>query len=72
MSASIEEEIICSGNEFKSHELKCPKKSSSFELKCALGCDLGYSFIVVKKHHDQGNSYKRKHLIGDLLTALDG
>ena len=32
---------------------------------------LSYSFIAVKRHHDQGNSYKRKHLIGDLLTVSE-
>jgi hypothetical protein len=25
------------------------------------------SFIAVERHHDQGNSYKEKHLIGDGL-----
>ena len=24
--------------------------------------------IAVKRHHDQGNSYERKHLIGGLFT----
>jgi hypothetical protein len=23
----------------------------------------------MKRHHDQGNSYKRKHVIGNLLTT---
>jgi hypothetical protein len=25
--------------------------------------------MAVKRHHGQGNSYKRKQLLGDLLTA---
>jgi hypothetical protein len=35
------------------------------------GMCLGYCFVAVKRHHDQGNSYKRKHLIEDLLRVSD-
>jgi len=30
------------------------------------------AFYSVKRHHDQGNAYKRKQLIGGLLTILEG
>jgi hypothetical protein len=28
--------------------------------------------IAVNRHHDQGDPYKRKHLIGGLLRVLEG
>ena len=33
---------------------------------------LSHCSIAVKRYHGQGNSYKRKHLIGGLLTVLEG
>jgi hypothetical protein len=35
-----------------------------------LGC-LSHCSIVVKRHHDQGNSYKRKHLMEGFLTVSE-
>ena len=35
------------------------------------GC-LSYYFNAVKRHHGQGNYYKRKHLIGGLLIVSEG
>jgi hypothetical protein len=32
---------------------------------------LSYCPIAVKRHNDQGSSYKRKHLTGSLLTVLE-
>ena len=36
---------------------------STFSQPSTLGICLGLSFMAVKRHHDQGNSYKGKHLI---------
>ena len=33
---------------------------------------LSLGFIAVKRHHDQGNSYKGKHLIGAGLYNSEG
>jgi hypothetical protein len=33
---------------------------------------LSHWCIAVKRHHDQGNSYKRKHLTGGLLNISEG
>jgi hypothetical protein len=31
--------------------------------------EFGHCSIVVKRHHNQGNPYKRKHLTGAFLTG---
>lgn len=33
---------------------------------------LFYHSISVKRSHDQGNSYRREHLLQGLLTVLEG
>jgi hypothetical protein len=33
---------------------------------------LHYCSIAVKRHHDQGSLYRRKNLVGDLLTVSEG
>lgn len=33
---------------------------------------LSHCSITVQRHHDQGNYYKRKYLIGALLTVSEG
>jgi hypothetical protein len=38
---------------------ECSAMYLFYVLRCLSNC-----FIAVKRHHDQGNSYKREHLIG--------
>jgi hypothetical protein len=49
------------------HNITSPKKLLRFPV---LGDKVRVS-IAVNKKHDQGNSYKGKHLIMDLLTVSE-
>ncbi|KAL6081559.1 hypothetical protein STEG23_000580, partial [Scotinomys teguina] len=46
------------------------KNDDSGHLAFVPDC-LGQCSVAVKKHHDQGNSYKRKHLLEGLLTVSE-
>jgi hypothetical protein len=36
-----------------------------------VGISITHYSIAVKRHHDKGNSYKRKHLVGCLFTVSE-
>ena len=40
-------------------------------LRSTLGSCLRHRSIAVQRHHDQGNFYKRKHLIGGLFKVSE-
>lgn len=49
-----------------------PEVETSVKFQTFEEIPLSYYSVVMRRHHGQENSYKRKHLTGELLAVLKG